>query len=48
MMKQKGLQLWQFNGKSPLLRIKGTELATSIAEYFRFKGKNVLLIMDSL
>ncbi len=34
--------------KSPLLRIKGAELATSIAEYFRFKGKNVLLIMDSL
>ncbi|MFL2679681.1 flagellum-specific ATP synthase FliI [bacterium TMED277] len=34
--------------KSPLLRIKGAERATSIAEYFRSKGKNVLLIMDSL
>ena len=34
--------------KSPLLRIKGAEKATSIAEYFRSKGKNVLLIMDSL
>ncbi len=34
--------------KSPLLRIKGAERATSIAEYFRAKGKNVLLIMDSL
>ncbi len=33
---------------SPLLRIKGAERATSIAEYFRSKGKNVLLIMDSL
>ena len=34
--------------KSPLLRIKGAERATGIAEYFRSKGKNVLLIMDSL
>ena len=34
--------------KSPLLRIKGAERATSIAEYFRSQGKNVLLIMDSL
>ena len=33
---------------SPLLRIKGAERATSIAEFFRSKGKNVLLIMDSL
>ena len=34
--------------KSPLLRIRGSERATAIAEYFREKGKNVLLIMDSL
>ena len=34
--------------KSPLLRIKGAERATAIAEYFRSKGKDVLLIMDSL
>ncbi len=34
--------------KSPLLRIKGAQRATSIAEYFRSLGKNVLLIMDSL
>ncbi len=34
--------------KSPLLRIKGAERSTAIAEYFRSKGKNVLLIMDSL
>ena len=34
--------------RSPLLRIKGAQRATSIAEYFRSKGKNVLLILDSL
>ena len=34
--------------RSPLLRIRGANRATAIAEYFRSKGKNVLLIMDSL
>ena len=34
--------------RSPLLRIRGAERATAIAEYFRAQGKNVLLIMDSL
>ena len=34
--------------RSPLLRIRGANRAASIAEYFRNKGKNVLLIMDSL
>jgi flagellum-specific ATP synthase len=33
---------------SPLLRIQGAKRATAIAEYFRDKGKSVLLIMDSL
>ncbi len=33
---------------SPLMRIQGAAYATAIAEYFRDKGKNVLLIMDSL
>ncbi len=33
---------------SPLVRIHGAMLATSIAEYFRDKGKKVLLLMDSL
>ena len=32
----------------PLLRLYGAAYATSIAEYFRNEGKNVLLIMDSL
>ena len=31
-----------------MLRIRGAERATAIAEYFREQGKNVLLIMDSL
>lgn len=33
---------------SPLMRIHGAMRATSIAEYFRNQGKNVLLLMDSL
>jgi flagellum-specific ATP synthase len=32
----------------PLLRIHGAMMATSIAEYFRDRGKHVLLLMDSL
>ena len=34
--------------RSPLLRIRGANRAAAIAEYYREKGKNVLLIMDSL
>ncbi|QCI18068.1 FliI/YscN family ATPase [Buchnera aphidicola (Aphis nasturtii)] len=33
---------------SPLLQIEAASYATNIAEYFRDKNKNVLLIMDSL
>ncbi|MHB1100942.1 MAG: FliI/YscN family ATPase, partial [Burkholderiales bacterium] len=33
---------------SPLLRLQGASYATTVAEYFRNKGKHVLLIMDSL
>jgi len=32
----------------PLMRLHGAKVATSIAEYFRDKGKQVLLLMDSL
>jgi flagellum-specific ATP synthase len=34
--------------RSPLLRMRGANRCTGIAEYYRSKGKNVLLIMDSL
>lgn len=33
---------------SPVVRLHGAMLATSIAEYFRDRGKQVLLLMDSL
>ncbi len=34
--------------EAPLTRVQGALLATTIAEYFRSKGKNVLLMIDSL
>jgi flagellum-specific ATP synthase len=33
---------------TPVMRLHGAYLATSIAEYFRDQGQNVLLLMDSL
>ena len=33
---------------SPVVRLKATKLTHSIAEYYRDKGKNVLLLLDSL
>ncbi|ODS22705.1 flagellar protein export ATPase FliI [Candidatus Endobugula sertula] len=34
--------------ESPLMRLRASQLASQIAEYYRDKGKNVLLLMDSL
>lgn len=34
--------------QSPLLRMRGAYVATAIAEYFAGRGKNVLLMMDSV
>jgi flagellum-specific ATP synthase len=33
---------------APLLRVRAAKVATTISEYFRDQGKNVLLLMDSL
>ena len=33
---------------APLMRLRAAQLCTRIAEYYRDKGKNVLLLMDSL
>jgi len=33
---------------SPVIRLRASHYATAIAEYFRDRGKNVLLLMDSL
>lgn len=33
---------------SPLMRLRASQLATRIAEYFRAQGRNVLLLVDSL
>ncbi|MBW1677219.1 MAG: FliI/YscN family ATPase [Deltaproteobacteria bacterium] len=33
---------------SPLVRMRGTYLATTLAEYFRDRGLNVILVMDSI
>ncbi|MGO1328935.1 MAG: FliI/YscN family ATPase, partial [Idiomarina loihiensis] len=34
--------------QSPLIRLRGCETASQVAEYFRDQGLNVLLLMDSL
>lgn len=51
-LKQEGLErsvvVVATSDQPPLIRMKGALLATSIAEYFRDNGKNVMLMMDSL
>lgn len=46
--KKKSVIVVETADKSPVRRVRGAYTATSIAEYFRQQGKNVLLLMDSL
>lgn len=36
------------SNESPLMRVKGAQITFTIAEFFRDRGKDVLLLMDSL
>jgi flagellum-specific ATP synthase len=46
--RRKSVVIVSTSEQSPLLRIRAALAATSIAEYFCAKGKNVLLVVDSL
>lgn len=45
---KKAILVVSTSDQSPLLRVRSAFVATAIAEYFRDKGKDVLLLMDSL
>jgi flagellum-specific ATP synthase len=45
---QRALVVAATSDSPPLLRMRGAYLATTLAEYFRDQGQNVLLIMDSI
>ena len=45
---KKSVVIVSTSDKSPIMRMRGAFLATTIAEYFRDQGKDVLLLMDSV
>lgn len=45
---QKSVVVVATSDKSPLVRLKGAYIGTTIAEYFRDLGMNVMLMMDSV
>lgn len=46
--RKKTVMVLSTSDESPVLRVRAAFVATAIAEYFRDRGKNVLLLMDSL
>lgn len=44
----KSVMVVSTSDQSPVLRVRACSVATTIAEYFRDRGKRVLLLMDSL
>ncbi len=45
---QRSVVVVSTSDESPVLRVRACFLATAVAEYFRDRGNNVLLLMDSL
>ena len=45
---QRSIVIAATSDQSPLIRLRGASIATAIAEYFRDRGKHVLLMMDSV
>lgn len=46
--RRKTVMVLSTSDESPVLRVRAAFVATAVAEYFRDRGKNVLLLMDSL
>jgi len=46
--RRKSVMVVSTSDESPVLRVRAAHVATAIAEYFRDRGKSVLLLMDSL
>lgn len=46
--RRKAVMVISTSDESPVLRVRACFVATAIAEYFRNRGKNVLLLMDSV